>query len=283
MPTFIDGAVEVFPGFKLGADPECFIIDAKGLPVAANLFVPGTKETPHKVPGGALQVDGVAAEVNIDPAESFVEFRDNLNLVIGALQATIPKDHRLAWVPSIQFPADRWETIPEQAKELGCHPDMNAWTEEFNPPPEISPEYERLRTAAGHIHIGWGEGLLADPAHKKNCFDLVKQLDWHFFGVVPRAEEALRRQMYGRAGACRIKDYGVEYRVPSASWVSGVVPWSRIWNAVNLAIYQMSRAYAPDLFKFDNETVQYAINYGVYDEDLMETYSMMAYTDFGDM
>jgi hypothetical protein len=54
--------------FKIGADPEFFLRDkATGKFVSAHGLIPGTKRQPMKVDKGAVQVDGMALEFNIDP------------------------------------------------------------------------------------------------------------------------------------------------------------------------------------------------------------------------
>src|SRR3546814_9684922 len=66
------------PGMTFGCDPEVFILDEYGAPVSPEDFLPGTKEEPYKVNKGAVQVDGMAGEFNIDPAHTFDEFDDNI-------------------------------------------------------------------------------------------------------------------------------------------------------------------------------------------------------------
>ena len=52
---------------KVGADPEIFLGDADGGLVSAYGLIKGDKEHPFPVTNGAVQVDGMAAEFNIDP------------------------------------------------------------------------------------------------------------------------------------------------------------------------------------------------------------------------
>ena len=53
----------------LGADPEAFVVlKDGGIPVSAHGLLPGTKDKPFPVEKGAVQVDGMAAEFNIEPA-----------------------------------------------------------------------------------------------------------------------------------------------------------------------------------------------------------------------
>ena len=59
----------------IGADPELWIIDRKtGKPISAEGLFEGTKAAPYQVENGAVQVDGMAAEFNINPAKDSREF-----------------------------------------------------------------------------------------------------------------------------------------------------------------------------------------------------------------
>lgn len=203
----------------IGADPELFVYDKKGRKFVTGYdLIPGTKDKPHPVDKGAVQVDGMALEFNIDPAKDYNEFEHNINTVMGRLKAMIPDNLELKIKPSIMWKKDYLESMPEKAKELGCDPDWNAYTETLNPAPNAK---SCLRTAAGHIHLGWTEGQ--DPTTKEHlaaCFDLVKALD-SFVGVpsLKFDKDKRRRRLYGKAGAFRPKPYGVEYRVLSNAWL----------------------------------------------------------------
>jgi len=52
----------------VGCDPELFV-KKDGVLVSAHGLVQGSKEHPFRVSKGAVQVDGMALEFNIDPAE----------------------------------------------------------------------------------------------------------------------------------------------------------------------------------------------------------------------
>lgn len=56
--------------YTIGADPEVFV-GREGQFFSAHGLVPGNKRRPHKVDRGAVQVDGMALEFNIDPASSY--------------------------------------------------------------------------------------------------------------------------------------------------------------------------------------------------------------------
>src|SRR3546814_16551327 len=91
--------------------------------------------------------------------------------------------------------------------------DYNAGTGGVTPPPDAS-QNPLMRCAGGHLHVGWTEGeSLGSIQHVMNCSDLVKQLDGYLgLGSLGKDKDKVRRSLYGKAGACRIKPYGVEYR-----------------------------------------------------------------------
>ena len=194
-----------------------------------------------------IQRDGMAAEFNIDPVTNFADFNRNIQAVMSQLGKFLPKGYTLKAIPSVIFEANVFEAAADDCKQLGCNPDWNAWTGEMNMPPH-DPFNPYLRTASGHIHIGWTEGAdFNDPQHLMNCNDLVKQLDWYLGGwSIKMDSDPTRRRMYGKAGACRYKDYGVEYRVLSNFWITTKERRLATWNRLQHAIYAMSNRYIPD-------------------------------------
>lgn len=205
--------------FMIGADPELFM-KKDNTPVSAYNAVPGTKEQPHPVKNGAVQVDGMALEFNINPASSEEEFVYSINSVMGQLKEMVP-DFEVVAEPVAHFGHEYIASQPEKAVELGCDPDFNAWEEgRVNEPPNVKAPF---RTGAGHIHIGWTEGAdKTEAIHMETCLTLVKQLD--FFLALPSlffddGDGEQRRELYGKAGCFRPKSYGVEYRVLSNRWL----------------------------------------------------------------
>lgn len=260
-------------GFTYGCDPELFVLDPEGKAVSAEGLIPGTKENPYPVPGGAIQVDGMAAEFNITPAHTFEEFDGNIKLVLKGLKAHLPKGYTLLPVPSMVFDEDVWDAAPEKAKELGCSPDFNAWTGEVNPVPN-DPENPRLRTASGHLHIGWTDGEeLSDLQHILNCRDLVKQFDWYLGAwSLKNDPDPTRRRLYGKAGACRFKPYGVEYRVLSNFWLTSRDRRLNVWNRMQLGIYQMRNGFMPDKAEMFNSSLISSINESTRDRFIERKY-----------
>jgi hypothetical protein len=201
----------------VGADPEIFMFK-DGLPVSAHGAIQGTKHDPFKVKDGAVQVDGMALEFNIDPASTEEEFIHNVESVLATLKSMVPGFDLVA-TPVAEFGFDYIKAQPEDALLLGCDPDFDAWNDgQINPRPNGDNPF---RTGAGHVHIGWtSDADVMDSSHINTGITLTKQLD--AFLALPSLfydSATKRRTMYGKAGAFRTKSYGVEYRVLSNAWL----------------------------------------------------------------
>lgn len=201
---------------KIGADPEVFIKNNFGN-ISAHTMLPGTKEEPFIVPNGAIQVDGVAAEFNIDPASTEDEFLFNIKHVLSILRDMLPEGNEINISPSEVFDLSG---LPEGVTNLGCSPDFNAYTLRQNKQPDG--KSTSMRTAAGHLHIGWGIGMdVKSQRHFNTCANVAKQLD-AYIGLpsILFDDDNKRRELYGKAGAFRPKPYGLEYRTLSNKWLT---------------------------------------------------------------
>jgi hypothetical protein len=197
----------------IGTDVEMFL-GKDGSFVSAHDLIPGTKYDPYVVKHGAVQVDGVAAEINIDPASTFQEFCYNLQQVLLQLQDMIP-GYEILPATTVQIDLD---VLPEHVKMLSCETDIDPYTEELNP---ILDQQVPYRSAGGHIHVGgifdgadtssdrWGRALRM--ARLMDRYLGVPSLGWD--------KDQIRRKTYGKAGNCRVKEYGVEYRALSNAWL----------------------------------------------------------------
>lgn len=205
----------------IGCDPELFVLDDKGSLVSGHDLVRGTKKRPQKVVDGAVQVDGVALEINITPTDSPTQFVRNLRTVQTQLMGMLPTGFNLLAQPTALFTPEYFATIPEHALELGCEPDYCAYTGLTNPRPDD--QGEPFRTGAGHIHIGINPMPVKTFSrdHFQLCCDLSMMMDV-YVGLPSLVwdNDTKRRSLYGRAGAFRVKPYGLEYRTPSNAWTA---------------------------------------------------------------
>lgn len=196
----------------VGSDLEVFVMEAQThQPVSAIGLVGGTKEDPRKTEHGWVQEDNVLAEVNVTPSSTSEEFDHNLRGVVGDLQEILGDRYYLSFTSSAEFEVK--ELSHPLALIAGCTPDFDAWNKCKNFPPDLSAT--SLRTAGGHIHLSWD--VEGEDVWYRNY--TVKAMD--FYIGLPSLlldEDDRRRSLYGKAGAHRLKSYGVEWRTASNFW-----------------------------------------------------------------
>lgn len=237
----------------LGCDPEIFIKNTKtGKVVTGEGLVPGTKKKPYKVKKGAVQLDGLALEFNIEPANTEQEWVTNITTVLGECKTFLPKDHEFAFLPSVKFEKKYFEMLSKESKELGCDPDYNARTGERNNVPN---DPGCMRTASGHVHVGFAKVQDPfDPSHFWDCSMLVKRFDKYFENFFPLWDKDYERQrMYGSPGSFRPKTYGVEYRVPSCAWVKYPELWSWMYQSFQFVVDHASEGKKIDSDYYYND------------------------------
>ena len=234
---------------SIGADPEIFMTNEQGLVRSAHGVIPGTKEKPHEVPFGAIQVDGLALEFNIEPAENAFDFTRNVNTVMREMKKRLPEGYSYAIKGHHYFPSEYMEKQPDESLELGCDPDFNAYERAPNPAPD---GYTTLRTAAGHLHFGWTENETLDDWFFNLCCDFVQHLDLSI-GIYCYLldKDTERKKLYGKAGAFRPKPYGLEYRTPNNAWLRNIREMKTIFELCRLSFVSFKdgvdhRKYAPD-------------------------------------
>ncbi len=204
----------MFELISVGADPEVFLKTKAGMPVSAEGKIGGSKEEPKPIPklvkGFAVQEDNVAAEFNIPPAFNSSEFSNHIAKALSYLgKLAKAQDLALDVVAAQHFSLE--ELATPHAQRLGCDPDMNAWTGDYNPAPKPP---KTLRTAAGHVHIAWRQPERLDKMYVARACDV-------YLGIpsILATTKNERRALYGRAGAMRPKSYGVEYRALDNFWI----------------------------------------------------------------
>lgn len=234
----------------IGCDPELFFRKTSGECVSVIDKLGGSKEEPKPIENGcAVQEDNVAAEFNIRPSTSLTEFRDQIKFVLRYLdkEAEGMGLNLARHVASYSFSPEQlshWK-----AMVFGCEPDLSVWDRKENPKPEsLDP---MLRSCGGHIHVGTD----LDP------FELGKSMDLHL--AIPSLSldpDTRRRELYGKAGAIRIKPYGMEYRTLSNFWIwaDHLIEWA--WEGTNKAVEFVEKGYrVPDTI---GKHIQNAVNTG---------------------
>lgn len=201
-----------FTTITIGCDPEIFGFDPNKKEVVSLVgMIGGSKDKPLPVPFGSLQEDNVAAEIGITPAKTKHDFSFNINAVMAQLKQKVEAKGLDLLISPSAILKDEY-LLSEAALRFGCEPDLNAWTLEWNPPPKA--DNPNLRSCGGHVHVGFDS-----PDMEKQML-LVRSMDIHLgLPSLFMDTDTRRRELYGKAGACRPKEYGVEYRTLSNFWL----------------------------------------------------------------
>ncbi len=173
-------------------------------------------------PEGSLFPDNLNCEIAITPVTTLKDFHNKTESLLNRVR---DKGFQLIMEPTINYP-NHCLFHPEAYKS-GCNPDFNAYTMDEN----VAPDFTRhmgLRSCGAHIHAGV-EGL--NPYHFTRWMDLLVAIP--LLGVETPSS---RRNMYGAAGALRIKEYGAEYRVLSNVWLEDAGLREFVWNGTMKAI-----------------------------------------------
>lgn len=227
------------PKFRLGADPEIFLLDrATETLVSALGKIGGNKAFPlqieHLPKGFTLQEDNVALEFGIPPARTRAAFVRNIDTVVKAAQAKLPAI-TFSSLSCVKFPKS--ELMHPLAHEFGCEPDYCAWTKEKNDKPHAFDE--TLRSAGGHVHIETN----LDPNEVGKALDLFLAIPAILMDPLGKQ----RQQLYGKAGAIRYKPYGLEYRVLSNFWIQKTKHVRWVWDSTAKALeYVQAGEQVPD-------------------------------------
>lgn len=227
--------------FLFGADPELFLTKGGSFVSAETKngpIIPGTKQEPFRVKGGAIQVDGVACEFNIDPSPDMSGFITNIVDVVGEMKRRIKEydpELVLTPVPTATFSERYFKELPDHTRELGCEPDYSAYTMKPNPRPQTDKPF---RTGSGHLHFGWTKDQ--DPyseGHMLDCQMVVTELDKYLYPVSEDWDKDKERQsLYGKPGSFRPKSFGVEYRPLSNRWLASGETIVRVFTIANAVI-----------------------------------------------
>ena len=194
-----------YKNITIGTDPEFFIQNSDGKLISSIGVVEGTKDIPKRLKflgaGFAIQKDNVLGEFNVPHAYSAKEISNNISIMKAYINGLLEsKDLHPVYIASGVYEDD--QLTSEEAKEFGCSPDFNAWTNSVNKKPEGTST--NLRSAGCHIHIGY------DGKTAKRSRDIIKAMDV-FIGIplVIIDTDTKRRSLYGKSGCFRHTMFGV--------------------------------------------------------------------------
>lgn len=196
----------------IGSDPEIFVANKEGRIVSGIDLIPGDKNDPFPISenGHAIQVDNIAWEFNIPASKTGEDFSQNIEYVLSHL-GDLADQHGLVLSKKSSDVIEAEELKDPRALVFGCEPDFNAYTMTDNPTPNTKTQ---LRCVGGHVHIGYKNPNIETTIRIVRLFDLMV--------VLPAAlkdNDTRRRELYGKPGAFRFKDFGVECRALSNFWI----------------------------------------------------------------
>lgn len=232
----------------MGCDPEIFLRKGNEFLSAFGLFE-GTKVQPTPLNKGAVQVDGMALEFNIEPANNIEEFVSNITEVLSQIRKQLKDGIDFDYKSTVHLTEEYMKTRSFEELEMGCEPDYNAYTGEENTKPTIE---RPMRTAGGHIHVGLGMEI-PDTLETRGIINKMVHLMDIFVGVpsllIDKDDE--RREMYGKAGCLRYKSYGFEYRSLSNFWIQSETLMRWVYQQTEMAMnnfenYDNILAMVPD-------------------------------------
>lgn len=183
--------------------------------ISAIGIVGGTKSKPLSLQKGVkVQEDNVLVEFNIKPANSYEELYNNLQTALEVVTKHVKtKNSDLDLSIQASNYMDPFELVLPEAKEFGCDPEVIVWSNNKYTAC-CSPE-NTLRTAGGHIHVGYDEVLKSTNQKIIKYLDVNLGLPSLFLDF-----DDDRRELYGKSGSYRNKPYGVEYRTLSNFWIN---------------------------------------------------------------
>lgn len=224
----------------LGADPELFIKNNTEIVSAEGLTKGGTKSSPKQISqqGHAIQEDGIMFEYNIPPATSIDQWVSDHNFCIDHLRALANKNgYELSDKASDVIDSKYLQT--DQATTFGCEPDFNVYLRSTNPAPDSN---TNLRCAGGHVAVGYNDPQFETSEKIVKMFDILVVLPALF-----KDNDTRRRELYGKAGSFRIKEFGVECRALSNFWIQSEELMRWVYTETTVAVSEVLNGDTNDL------------------------------------
>lgn len=246
---------------SFGTDPECFVMDTSGK-IGSVAGMLGCNKWSQKDLGNGiyLQEDNVLVEYATKPSESFEHFDGIIQLGLDCCAKELDKVN-LGLAPGISshiFTMDELNSFHKSAFEFGCEPDYNALTGMMNPKPKAADA--GLRTAGGHIHLGYAH--LLDGMGLEESQTITGVMCDYYMGLTSLLMDSddRRRELYGKAGAIRKKDYGIEYRTLSNFWVFNKSTRQFMWEQSNKVIDSLAGGFNELVARVTPDEIQRVIN-----------------------
>ncbi|WHS68347.1 hypothetical protein [Salmonella phage PKM.Hi.22.6] len=244
----------------LATDPELFTRDSSTGAISSVSGLLGADKYNKKAvtEDVRIQEDNVLVEFDTNPHGEFESFDKNIVDGIKYCEEAVGYvGHELAMnVSSHIYTAAELERFHKDAFVFGCEPDYNALTGMRNPKPQAADP--GLRTAGGHIHVGYDTVTTVTSESQK----VLGVMCDYFLGLPALLLDGddRRKELYGKAGACRFKPYGIEYRVMSNFWIMNKENRKWAWEQAQKAFAMMRGDFRGIASIINPEEVQRVIN-----------------------
>ncbi len=238
--------------FTFGSDPE-FMLQKNNEIYSAINIIDGDVANRVCIGGHQYYYDNVLAECAIKPGKSKEETLDNFRECLQIFKNII-SPYFLLTKPAHHYTANAIKD--PRAKKTGCSPEVCAYTLKNLPNrASVQIKHGNLRTAGGHIHLGFEIPTDIDKFTYKTLF--VRALDL-FVGIPSVLLEkdktlALKRHsQVGDPGSHRKTPYGVEYRTLSNFWLHSPQLVSMVYDLCELCLKFMEDGHYKDVWQGEN-------------------------------
>lgn len=197
-------------------------------PVVAGRYITATKEDPLVINGDMYHKDASMLEIAMQPATCPVHLRHIYAQAMAAVEDILPMDTVLLGNrPAVKYTKKELAADP-YASVMGCSESMNV-----HGLPRISDDYgDNYRYGGMHVNIEVEDAEPLDALALDAYLGLISVRDWE---QDHKADIVRRRQYYGKAGECRIKDFGIEYRTLPVSSFDPVYT-EEVWELCRKAL-----------------------------------------------
>jgi hypothetical protein len=211
-----------------GSDPEGFF-KRDGRIVGSEKLLPEAGLNIYTK--GKLVRDGIQFELN-PSAGALRDLAGNIGaLLTEANKLAKSAGAELCFDGLVEVSREELNSLAPTSQVLGCQPSMNVYGAA---PINADPKEYLKRSSGGHLHLGFYD--LNAHNNRVNAVPLFDIFVGNTAVLLDRDPGAAERRLnYGRAGECRMPNYGLEYRTPSNFWLRDYSLMSLVFGMANVA------------------------------------------------